>query len=150
MRAFDRRHHLTRNLAELLNDPREEDRVQHDSLRLLRQRIYQIVAGHEDANDADCLRHDPLLQIVADQKLGHALGSQPRLRRWENSPSARALVRLNDVLREILIRICGEQVRQRGEVLLDLDSTADPTQGQQQLSFFNGAYGQHMYHPMLV
>jgi hypothetical protein len=37
---------------------------------LLRQRLYQIVAGYEDANDADRLRHDPLLQIVADQKLG--------------------------------------------------------------------------------
>jgi len=40
-------------------------------------------------------------------------------------------------------------VRQRGEILLDLDSTDDPTHGQQQLSFFNGAYGQHMYHPSL-
>src|SRR6266566_1815330 len=40
--------------------------------------------------------------------------------------------------------------RQRGQILLDLDSTDDPTHGQQQLSFFNGAYGQHMYHPMLV
>ena len=25
-----------------------------------------------------------------------------------------------------------------------------PTHGQQQLSFFNGGYGQHMYHPLLV
>jgi hypothetical protein len=47
----------------------------------LRQRIYQIVAGY-DANDADRLRHDPALQMVADQKLGEALGSQPALSRW--------------------------------------------------------------------
>ena len=33
---------------------------------------------------------------------------------------------------------------------IDIDSTDDPTHGQQQLSFFNGAYGQHMYHPMLI
>ncbi len=72
--------------------------MRHDSLALLRQRIYQIVAGYEDANDADRLRHDPLLQIVADQKLGDALGSQPTLSRWENAPSARDLVRLNDRL----------------------------------------------------
>ena len=150
LRDFDQRHDLTHDLGELLSDPREEDRVRHDSLRLLRQRIYQIIAGYEDANDADRLRHDPLLQIVADQKLGHALGSQPTLSRWENSPSARDLVRFNDALLEIFIRVCGEQVRQRGEILLDLDSTDDPTHGQQQLSFFNGAYGQHMYHPMLV
>ena len=150
LRAFDQRHHLTRDLAQLLTDPREDDRVRHDSLALLRQRIYQIVAGYEDANDADRLRHDPLLQIVADQKLGNPLGSQPTFSRWENAPSSRDLVRLNDALREIFIRVCGEQVRRNGEILLDIDSTDDPTHGQQQLSFFNGAYDQHMYHPMLI
>ena len=117
---------------------------------MLRQRIYQIVAGYEDANDADRLRHDPMLQIVADQKLGDALGSQPTLSRWENAPSARELVHFNGLLCEQFIRLCADQVRQRGEILLDLDSTDDPTHGQQQLSFFNGAYGQHMYHPMLI
>src|SRR5229473_8525912 len=48
------------------------------------------------------------------------------------------------------IRLCGDQVCQRGEILLDIDSTDDPTHGQQQLSFFNGGYGQHMYHPLLI
>ena len=150
LRAFDQRHHLTSGLAARLGDPRQEERVRHDSLALLRQRIYQIVAGYEDANDADRLRHDPLFKIVADQELEHALGSQPTLSRWENAPSARDLVLLNDTLLEQFIDLCGEQVRQRGEILLDIDSTDDPTHGQQQLSFFNGAYGQHMYHPMLV
>jgi len=150
LRAFDERHQLTHDLAETLSDPRQDDRVRHDSLALLRQRIYQIVAGYEDANDADRLRHDPLLQILADQKLGEALGSQPTLSRWENAPSGRDLVRLNDALLKQFIGLCGQQVRKRGEILLDIDSTDDPTHGQQQLSFFNGAYGQHMYHPMLI
>jgi len=52
--------------------------VGHDSLALLRQRLYQIVAGYEDTNDADRLRHDRLLQIVADEELGNALEWQPR------------------------------------------------------------------------
>jgi hypothetical protein len=150
LRAFDQRHDLTSDLAQQLSDRRADDRVHHDSLALLRQRIYQIVAGYEDANDADRLRHDPLLQIVADQALGVALGSQPTLSRWENAASARDLVRLNDALLQQFIRLCGDQIRQRGEILLDIDSTDDPTHGQQQLTFFNGAYGQHMYHPMLV
>jgi hypothetical protein len=77
LRAFDQRHHLTCDWAADLSDPRQHDRLRHDSLALLRQRIYQIVAGYEDANDADRLRHDPMLQIVADHKLGDALGSQP-------------------------------------------------------------------------
>ena len=150
LRAFDERHQLTRDLTETLSDPRQDNRVRHDSLALLRQRIYQIVAGYEDANDADRLRHDPLLQIIADQKLGEALGSQPTLSRWENTPAGRDLVRLNDALLQQFIRLCGKQVRKRGEILLDIDSTDDPTHGQQQFSFFNGGYGQHMYHPMLI
>jgi len=150
LRAFDERHHLTRDCAALLRDPRQDERVRHEALALLRQRLYQIVAGYEDANDADRLRHDPTLQIVANRKLGEALGSQPTLSRWENAPSGREIVRLNDALVEQFIRWCGQQVRQHGEILLDIDTTDDPTHGQQQLSFFNGAYGQHMYHPLLI
>jgi hypothetical protein len=36
-----------------------------------------------------------------------------------------------------------------GEIILDVDSTSDPTHGQQQLTFFNGHYDTHMYHPLL-
>jgi len=53
-------------------------------------------------------------------------------------------------LSEQFIRLCRDQVRQRGEILLDLDSTDNPTYGQQQLTFFNRAYGKHMYHPILI
>jgi hypothetical protein len=119
-------------------------------LSLLRQRVYQIVAGYEDANDADRLRHDPAFQLLADQPLGQPLSSQPTLSRWENTPSARELICAPDGGLDAFVRLCGKQVRQPGEILLDVDSTDDPTYGQQQLSFFNGAYNQHMYHPLLI
>jgi Transposase DDE domain group 1 len=150
LRAFDQRYGLTRGLAEHLCDPREEERVGHSVLSLFRQRLYQIIAGYEDANDADRLRHDPAFQILADHPLGEPLGSQPTLSRWENSPSPREPLKLQDALLDWFVRICGEQVRKRGEILLDVDSTDDPTYGQQQLSFFNGGYDQHMYHPLLI
>src|SRR5690348_2403796 len=150
LRAFDERHHLTRDCAALLRDPRQDERVRHEALALLRQRLYQIVAGYEDANDADRLRHDPVFQLLADQPLGQPLSSQPTLSRWENTPSARELIGAHDGGLDAFVRLCGKQVRQRGEILLDVDSTDDPTYGQQQLSFFNGAYNQHMYHPLLI
>jgi hypothetical protein len=150
LRAFDQRHGLTRELAQHLRDPRLGGRVRHSSLSLLRQRVYQIVAGYEDANDADRLRHDPAFQLLADQPLGQPLSSQPTLSRWENTPSARELICAHDGGLDAFVRLCGKQVRQRGEILLDVDSTDDPTYGQQQLSFFNGAYDQHMYHPLLI
>jgi len=36
------------------------------------------------------------------------------------------------------------------EIVLDIDGWADPTHGQQQLSFFHGYYKQHMYFPVLI
>jgi len=111
LRAFDQHHHLTSGLVACLSDLRQDDRVCHASLALLRQRLYQIVAGYEDANDANRLRQDPLLQIIADQKLGDALGSQPTLSRWENAPAGRELMHLNDALLQQFIRVCGPQVR---------------------------------------
>jgi Transposase DDE domain group 1 len=101
LRAFDQRHGLTRDLAKCLSDLRDEERVRHSGLSLFRQRIY----GYEDANDADRLRHDPAFQILTDQPLGELLGSQPTLSRWENSPSARDLVRLNEALLDQFIRL---------------------------------------------
>src|ERR1700675_554207 len=150
LRAFDQRQGLTGDLSKWLHDPREEERVRHSVLSLFRQRLYQIIAGYEDTNDADRLRHDPVFQILADQPLGVPLGSQPTLSRWENSPSPRDLLKLQDALLDWFVKICGEQVRERGEILLDVDSTDDPTYGQRQLSFFHGGYDQHMYHPLLI
>jgi Transposase DDE domain group 1 len=150
LRAFDQRHGLTCGLAECVGDDRDDSRVSHAGLSLLRQRLYQIIAGYEDANDADRLRHDPAFQILADQTLGEPLGSQPTFSRWENSPSPRDHLKLQDALLDWFVQICGAQIRKRGEILLDVDSTDDPTYGQQQLSFFNGGYGQHMYHPLLI
>jgi hypothetical protein len=36
-----------------------------------------------------------------------------------------------------------------GPIVLDFDSTDDPTHGQQEFSFFHGFYDQHMLHPLL-
>src|SRR2546421_3322864 len=102
---------------------RDNSRVSHPGLSLLRQRLYQIVAGYEDANDADRLRHDPAFQLLADQPLGQPLSSQPTLSRWENTPSARELIGAHDGGLNAFVRLCGKQVRQRGEILLDVDST---------------------------
>jgi hypothetical protein len=108
--AFDQRHHLSRDWAALLCDPRQQDRVEHDSLSLLRQRLYQVVAGYEDANDADRLRHDPLLQIVADGCLLAA-----RLRRGNASSHARIvpmLLRLVPRLQSAFPRV---KIKLRGD-----------------------------------
>jgi DDE family transposase len=150
LRAFDERRRYTARLAEGFQDGRDPERIEHSLLELLRYRLYAIVAGYEDCNDAQLLRHDPIFQILADREWEQALSSQPTLSRWENAVRGRELVGLNDFLLDSFCSLYGRQVKRRGEIILDLDSTDDPTHGQQQLSLFNGHYGHTMYHPLLL
>ena len=55
-------------------------------------------------------------------------------------------VRLNDALLEDL----DAQLRQRGEICSTSILPTILPAARSDSSFFNGAYGQHMYHPMLV
>ncbi len=88
--------------------------------------------------------------MVADKPLGEELGSQPTLSRLENAVTGRDIARLTRGCLEWFIRVGGEAVRRRGEILLDVDSTDDPTHGAQQLSMFNGHFGEPVYHPLIV
>jgi hypothetical protein len=149
VREFDERLALTAALREAVPDPRDRRYVTHDVLTLLRQRVYQIAAGYEDANDATFLRHDPTLQTVT-ARLGTPLASQPTLSRLENAVTWASVWRLGRVLREWFTRHAVARDQPPAELILDVDSTDDPTHGQQVLSFFNAPYDEHMYHPLLV
>src|SRR4051794_32581372 len=65
-------------LAAALPDWRRR-RGRHAVVTLLRQRLYQIVAGYEDQDDADALRGDPLLKLVCGRlpETDPDLASQP-------------------------------------------------------------------------
>lgn len=136
-------------LAGVLPDRRRRGR--HTLLELLRQRIYQIAAGYEDQDDADTLRRDPLLKLVCGRlpESDPDLASQPTFSRLENALSARDCYRLAEALGEVYLR---EREREGvpARIVLDLDSTADPTHGEQEGSAYHGYYRQHMYHPLLV
>jgi hypothetical protein len=150
LREFDERHRLTRGWAAALGDTRLPERLQHTSQALLTQRLYQIVAGYEDANDASLLRHDPIFQLLAEAQPGEPLGSQPTLSRWENAFTRRDWVAMNRSLLASFAKLCAARVQAAGEIVLDVDSTADPTYGQQEFSFYNGCYERSVYHPLLV
>lgn len=148
LREFDERLGLTAGLQKLVVEQRDERYVRHAALELLRQRIYQIAAGYEDANDAGFLRHDATMRAVVG-KTDQALASQPTFSRLENETPWES-IRLFE--REGTEWFCrhGVQAGAPAEIILDIDSTCDPTHGAQQLSFFNGHYDTYMYHPLLI
>ncbi len=65
VRSVDEQLGLTAGLAPLLPDPRNPLLVHHQHLALLRQRVYSILAGYEDTNDATKLRSDPASRSTA-------------------------------------------------------------------------------------
>jgi hypothetical protein len=148
LRQMDERLGLSERLATLLPDAREARKVRHARREQVRQRLYQIALGYADCNDADRLRHDPLLKSVCDRTpQAGGLSSQPTLSRLENAVDARTR---RAVLREVEEQYVRSFTQAPEVIVLDIDSTDDPTHGQQQLSFFHGYYDQHLYHPLLI
>lgn len=83
-------------------------------------------------------------------RLGTPLASQPTLSRLENPATWDTIRRLGGVLQQWFTRHAVARRDPPAELVLDLDPTDDPTHGQQQLSFFNGHYDEHLYQPLLV
>jgi hypothetical protein len=125
--------------------------IHHSLASLVRQRVFQIACGYEDQNDADTLRSDPLLKLVCGYRPeGDAdLASQPTLSRRENAVDRHACTRLAHALLAVYLR-AREQDGPPTHILLDIDSTDDPTHGAQEGSRYHGYYRQHMYHPLLI
>lgn len=149
LRQIDDQLGLTANLANCLEDTRDPSRVRHSRHEQVRQRVFQIALGYEDCNDADTLRHDPVLKTVCDRspKDPDGLSSQPTLSRFENAVKGRGLRR---ALRHLERSYLESLAPDADVVILDIDSTDDETHGQQQLSFFHGFYDHYMYHPLLI
>jgi len=149
LRQVDDQLALTRSLASLLPDNRDPSRIEHSRHEQLRQRVYQIALGYEDTNDANRLRHDPLLKVACDRnaRCESGLSSQPTLCRLENAVSMREVKQCLEYLEDSWVEQLAADTEQ---VILDIDPTDAETHGAQQLSFFHGYYDQHMYHPLLI
>ena len=148
--SLDRQHRLCEGFSSCIAESRDRRYVRHDLLKLIRQRVLQIVAGYEDCNDADTLRSDPRLKTVCDQlpESDPDLATQPTFSRLENSVTKKDLMRLSRWLLGRYVRSLKK--RRPGKIILDLDSTDDHTHGQQEFSFYHGYYRNHILHPLLI
>jgi hypothetical protein len=117
---------------------------------LIRQRVFQIACGYEDQDDADSLRTDPLFKLACGRLPSDPdLASQPTLSRLENAVDAKTCYRLACVLLELYLQERG-RAGPPTRILIDADSTDDPTHGDQEGSAYHGFYAHHMLHPLLL
>jgi len=153
LKAADQKLQLTSALSACLIDGRQAAKVKHTLADLLRQRIYGLASGYADANDAARLAHDPVFKLLLDREPldGPELSSQPTLSRFENRIGPRENYRLGATLAQTIInRHQRRRHRQAKRVTIDLDTTEDPTHGQQEFTFFNRHYDTYCYLPLLA
>lgn len=152
-------------------DPRSQEHITFSAEQLLSQRVYQILAGYPDGNDANAVRDDPLFKTLVglspeneDQPLASGSTCNRFLhaytrREADKEPEDRAVLLeqraaelervrgLNEFLVDVFVRTRRE-VPER--IIIDLDPTDDAAHGHQQLTFWNGYYDQNQYFPLLV
>jgi Transposase DDE domain group 1 len=128
---------FTRHLAAVLRDRRDPRRVDFTLHDLLKQRVLQMAAGYEDANDANTLRDDPIFKLLLGHlpESGTPLASQPTISRFANRVSRTELSRLARVFVEPCI---ASYARPPQLIVLDFDDTEDPAHGQQEQVRYDG------------
>ena len=147
LRQAEARTGIVNRLVGAMSDRRHQSYIDHTYTDLIRQRVFQIACGYEDANDSDDLRSDPGLKIACERLplTGDDLASQPTMSRLENSVTRSDLYRMGKALLETFIESYDKPPR---KLILDIDDTDDATHGAQQLTLFHAYYDEYCYLPI--
>ena len=149
LREVEQETGLLQDIASVLKDERDQRYVEHSVETMLRQRVFQIACGYEDANDCNSLKSDPIFKMSADRlpESGSDLASQPTMTRFENAVGNGELYRIAEVFVRHFINSYGEEPPL---IVLDCDDTNNNTHGDQQLTLFNHYYGEYCYMPLHI
>jgi hypothetical protein len=145
LRQADRVLKLSECISRRLEDPRRRASCEHDTVSLVRQRLYALSLGYEDLNDHDTLRQDLALQTAVNRT--QVLASASTLCRFENRADRAQAWRLHEVLMEQFI---GSFKRAPRKLVLDFDATDDRVHGNQEGRFFHGFYDHYCFLPLYV
>lgn len=162
-------------LREKLIDPRAQDQITHPLSELIRTSILLRAQGWRDQDDADALRHDPLLRLGVSDRRGTSplqtrpdeettppsrnppvpdgLASQPTLSRLHRDLSTEEN---RTTLRKELLTTAAHRLRaSRGGhrprfLTIDVDSVPVEVEGEQEGSVYNGYYHARVFHPLVA
>ena len=142
---------LSTTAGEALADARTGRNGRHALVGMLRQSVFGRLAGYEDVNDAERLRHDPAMRWIVGGKAAHGSAASPsQMGRFETRwlTVEKNLSALADLSGRWIDIVHGRRPP-RG-VVLDMDSSVSPTHGEQEMSVWNGHYACTCYHPLFV
>ena len=108
---------------------------------MFRQSVFGRLAGYEDVNDAERLRHDPAMRWIVGGKAAQGCAASPsQMGRFETQwlAAPENLSALADLSGQWIDLVHGRRPP-RG-IVLDMDSSVSPTHGEQEMSVWNGHY----------
>ena len=148
LREVELRLGIARRLAACIHDARAPGRLMHGLDSIMGFRMLMIAAGYEDGNDAGALRRDPMFKLAMDRLPEQRdLCSQPTISRLENTPGARALLRMGQAM---VAHYCESFRQVPRRIVLDIDDTFDTVHGGQQLRLFNAHHDEYGFQPIVV
>src|ERR1700738_126242 len=142
---------LSTMAGETLADARTGKNERHALVGLLRQSVFGRLAGYEDVNDAERLRHDPAMRWIVGGKAAQGRAASPsQMGRFETQwlTAEKNLLALADLSGQWIDIVHGR--RPPKGIVLDMDSSVSPTHGEQENSVWNGHYACTCYHPLFV
>jgi hypothetical protein len=145
LNEVDKQIGLLGKLAGCITDTRHQSYVDHSIASMIRQRVMQIAAGYEDANDCNAMKDDGVLKICAGNQ--QTLASQPTMSRLENHPEKRELYKMGKTFVDSFI---SSYTKAPDVIILDGDDTSALVYGQQELSLFNTYYRDYCYMPLHI
>jgi len=149
LREIENRNGILQSITNCIQEDRHCGYVKHSINSMLTQRVFQIAAGYEDANDCNTLRDDMIFKICAEvlPESGNSLSSQPTMSRFENSLSRSELYKIAVAFVDNFIQSYSQEPP---VIILDPDDTNSNTYGGQQLTLYNDYYGEYCYMPLHI
>ena len=151
VRKLDERLGLDQLISDNLTDNRRGKNTQLPLPNLLRQSIYNRLAGYEDLNDAERLSNDPTFRLIGSEKIRDRGAALPSRLHWFETQVLTQAANLKGfaaMSRELIAKAEGQERASRA--VLNMDSTEIPVYGEQEQSADNTHYASTCYHPLLL
>jgi len=155
LREIEEKRKIIEGFSQCFYDGRNQKKITHSLVDLLKQRIFGICLGYEDINDHENWRSDPMLVFSCNKNQDTVLAGKSTLNRMElpviseKDKRYKKISYDTEAVRELFIKIFIESYeKEPKEIILDLDATDDPLHGEQEGRFFHGYYDEYCYLPL--
>lgn len=137
--------HFTEHSKDVVSFNEDRRYWLHDNHKILKQLLFQIIAGYKADLSADILQHDPLLQALSTDEVW---ASQPSISRFFDRITEQTIEDFQTLNQTMIDQ--ARLIRNDTNMIVDLDSTHSDTFGSQEQTDYNAHYGTNGYHPLVA